>query len=227
MLRPALAALPRFALFLLAIIPVLTGVLVLQSMQNGDINALSDAAAIDRRASYPWAIIGHILGGSAMLILGFSQFSNRLRRTLPRLHRWLGRVLVGAGAYFAISGLVMNASAKAQGDSALYNSAQNVMAVVFLAVLFLGIRAIRQRRVADHRAWMMRSYAITLGAATQTVLLLPVFLLLGEVRGVLVDLVFISAWVVNLGVAEVVIRRGARPYARLVNGKANTAPNRS
>ncbi len=210
MFRTLSAALPRFALLLLAIIPPLTGVVVLQSMQQGDINALSDAAAIARRASYPWAIIGHILGGSAMLILGWSQFSSRLRGALPGLHRWLGRVLVGAGTYFAVSGLLMNAAAKAQADSVLYNSAQNVMAVVFLAVLFLGIRAIRQRRVADHRAWMMRSYAITLGAATQTVLLLPVFLMFGEVRGVLVDLVFISAWVVNLSVAEWVIRAPAR-----------------
>ena len=206
MIRTALAALPRIALFLLAVIPVLTGIVVLQSMQNGSPNALSDAAAIARRASYPWAIIGHILGGSAMLILGFSQFSSRLRRAMPGLHRWGGRALVGAGAYFALSALIMNASALAQADSVLYNSAQNVMAVVFLAVLFLGIRAIRQRRIADHRAWMMRSYAITLGAATQTVLLLPVFLILGEVRGVLVDLVVIGAWGVNLSVAEWIIR---------------------
>ena len=210
MIRSALAALPRFALLLLAIIPVLTGVVVLQSMQVGEPNALSDAAAIARRASYPWAVIGHILGGSAMLILGWSQFSSRLRRALPGLHRWLGRVLVAAGTYFALSGLVMNASAKAQQDSALYDAAQNVMAVVFLTVLFLGIRAIRQRRVADHRAWMMRSYAITLGAATQTVLLLPVFLALGEVKGLLTDLVFISAWVVNLAVAEWLIRAPQR-----------------
>ena len=218
MIKPALAALPRFALFLLAVIPVLTGVVVLQSMQHGDVNALSDPAAIARRASYPWAIIGHILGGSAMLILGFSQFSSRLRRAMPGLHRWVGRALVGAGAYFALSGLVMNASAKAQADSVLYNTAQNVMAVVFLAVLFLGIRAVRQRRIADHRAWMMRCYAITLGAATQTVLLLPVFLILGEVRGVLVDLVFISAWGVNLTVAEWVIRRPS--YSNIKSAKS-------
>jgi hypothetical protein len=215
MIRTALAALPRFALLLLAIIPVLTGVVVLQSMQVGEPNALSDAAAIARRASYPWAVIGHILGGSAMLILGWSQFSSRLRRALPGLHRWLGRGLVAAGAYFALSGLVMNASAKAQNDSALYDAAQNVMAVVFLTVLFLGIRAIRQRRVADHRAWMMRSYAITLGAATQTVLLLPVFLALGEVKGLLTDLVFIAAWVVNLAVAEWVIRAPNRLRAAI------------
>lgn len=210
MFRTVFAAVPRFALFLLAVIPVLTGVVVLLSMQSGEVNTLSDATAIARRASYPWAIIGHILGGSAMLILGFSQFSRRLRRALPGVHRWLGRALVGAGGYFALSGLLMNAAPKAQADSALYNSAQNVMAVVFLTVLFLGIRAARQRRFADHRAWMMRCYAITLGAATQTVLLLPVFLMLGEVKGVLVDLVFIAAWGVNLAAAEWLIRAPQR-----------------
>ena len=104
----------------------------------------------------------------------------------------------------------MNASPGAQTDSVLYDVTQNVMAVVFLTVLFLGLRAIRQRRVADHRAWMMRSYAITLGAATQTVLLLPVFLLFGPPQGLLVDLVFISAWGVNLAVAEWVIRAPQR-----------------
>ena len=57
---------------------------------------------------------------------------------------------------------------------------------------------------------MMRCYAITLGAATQTVLLLPVFLMLGEVKGVLVDLVFIAAWGVNLAAAEWLIRAPQR-----------------
>ena len=207
MIRTLSAAVPRFALFLLALIPVLISGLILVSMQYGFANDFNQPQDTLRRASYPIAVVGHILGGSTMLMLGFTQFSATLRRRFPAFHRWVGRGLVAVGSFFALSGLVMNASAKAQADSVLYNTAQNVMAVVFLAVLFLGIRAIRQRRVADHRAWMMRCYAITLGAATQTVLLLPVFLILGEVRGVLVDLVFISAWGVNLTVAEWAIRR--------------------
>lgn len=206
MFRTVSAALPRFALFLLALVPVLIGGLILASMQFGLSNDFNAPEDVIRRESYPIAVVGHIIGGITMLMLGFSQFSATLRRRFPGMHRWVGRAVVAAGGYYALSGLVMNASPKAQADSVLYDTAQNVMAVAFLAVLVLGVRAIRQRRVADHRAWMMRSYAITLGAATQTVLLLPVFLLFGPPKGLLVDLVFISAWGVNLAVAEWVIR---------------------
>ena len=219
MIRTALAALPRFALFLLAILPVLTGWAVLSAMWQGGTGVFSDPADILRRQSYPVAIVGHIIGGSAMLILGFTQFSTALRRRFPRLHVWLGRGLVVAGMGFALFGLAMNASPQAQADSALYNTSQNVMAVAYLCILGLGIRAIRQGRVADHRAWMMRGYAITLGVATQTLLLLPVFVMFGPPMGLLSDLVVILAWAFNLAVAEGIIRgwrlprRHARPAA--------------
>lgn len=228
MIRTLLTAVPRFALFLLALIPVLIGSLILHSMYQGGLDAFTEPVDVIRRSSYPVAIIGHIIGGSTMLILGFTQFSTRLRRAYPGLHRWVGRGLVLAGIYFALSGLVMNAAVKAQADSPLYDGAQNLMAVVFLAVLFLGIRAIRFGNVARHRVWMMRAYAITLGAATQTLMLLPVFLVFGPPEGLVADLAFISGWVVNLAVAEVVIRRKPRPYRPAPwNGSANTAPNRS
>ena len=202
------AAAPRFALFLLAMIPVLIGGGILLSMYQGGLGTFTEPEDIIRRSNYPWALVGHIIGGSAMLILGLTQLSARLRRAAPGLHRWTGRLLVLAGGVFALAGLRMNASSTAQDDSFLYDAAQNVMAVLFVAILALGIVAIRQRRIAAHRAWMMRAYAITLGTAAQTIMLLPVFLLFGPPTGLIADLAFISGWVVTLSVAEVLIRRG-------------------
>ena len=95
--------------------------------------------------------------------------------------------------------------------SALHDGAQNVAAVLFLIVLGLGVAAIRRGDVARHRVWMLRAYALTLGAATQTVMLLPVFLVYGEVEGTAMDLVFIFGWLLNLAVAEVLIRRRQMP----------------
>lgn len=209
MYRLFLTGLPRFALFLLASLPVLIGMAILTSMQHGQIDALSDADDLARRASYPFAVVGHILGGSLMLLLGLAQFSIWFRRKYPAWHRWTGRGLVAGGGYFALSGLWMNAAVQAQADSWLHDAAQNVVAVAMLAVLVLGIRAIWRRDIAAHRAWMMRAYAISLGAATQTALLLPVFLLFGPPVGLLADLVFIAAWGLNLAVAERLIRRPA------------------
>lgn len=214
MIRTLFAGLPRFALFMLALLPVLIGGLILNAMAFGITDTMTEPADVIRRAGYPVAVVGHIIGGSAILVLGFAQFSARLRRSFPKWHRWVGRALVGAGVYFALSGLWMNASPAAQADSRLYDGAQNVMAVVYLVVLALGIAAIRRQDVGRHRVWMMRAYAIALGAATQTVMLLPVFLLVGPPEGLLLDLVFISGWAINLAVAEMVLRRGgtmARP----------------
>jgi hypothetical protein len=217
MIRTVSAAVPRFALFLLALLPVLTGGVILASMYFGLSNDFNQPSDIIRRDGYPVSVIGHIIGGTLMLLLGFTQFSATLRRRWPGLHRWAGRTLVAAGAFFAISGLLMNASPGAQADSVLYDSTQNVMAVVFLCVLFLGIRAIRQHRLADHRAWMMRSYAITLGVATQTMLLLPVFLITGlPPEGLVTDLVVIAAWGLNLAVAEWLIRGPQRRRSQAV-----------
>ncbi len=210
MIRTLFAGLPRIALFGLALIPVMIGGMILNAMYQGTTDTMTEPADVIRRASYPVAVTGHIIGGSAMLMLGFAQFSARLRRTFPGWHRWAGRVLLAAGVYFALSGLWMNFSATAQPDSWLYDTAQNGMALIYLCMLALGIAAIRRRDVARHRVWMMRSYAITLGAATQTVMLLPVFLLFGPPEGLLLDLVFISGWAINLAVAEVRLRRGGQ-----------------
>ena len=211
MLRPFLAALPRFALFLLALIPVLISIPILISMQQGTLNTFTEPQDLIRRGSYPWALTGHIIGGSALLILGFAQFSAQLRRACPACHRWTGRALILLGVFFALSGLWMNFSTHSMPGSALHDGAQNLVSVLFLIVLGLGVAAIRRGEVARHRVWMLRAYALTLGAATQTVMLLPVFLIYGEVEGTAFDLVFISGWLINLAVAEVLIRRRQMP----------------
>lgn len=202
------AALPRIALFLLTLGPVLTGAAILVSMRQGSLDTFTEPADLIRRASYPWAMTAHILGGTALLLLGLAQFSTRLRRAAPTLHRWTGRLLVLTGGGMALSGLWMNASTAAMPDTWLHDAAQNVAAVLLLGCLGLGLAAIRRGQVPAHRAWMMRSYALALGAGTQTLLLLPYFLLIGPPVGLGADLVFIAAWVLNLSVAEMRLRRG-------------------
>ncbi len=209
MIRTLLGGVPRIAVFLMALAPVMTGVVVLASMYSGALNELTEPTDVVRRASYPIALIGHIIGGSAMLLLGFLQFSTKLRVRYPHWHRMVGRVLVAAGMYFAASGIWMNFSANAQKDGALYNFAQNTMACALIGVLALGIYAIRNGNVAQHRNWMTRAYAITLGTATQTVMLLPVFLIYGDVKGLLFDLVAVWGWVLNLLMAEYLLRRNS------------------
>lgn len=76
-------------------------------------------------------------------------------------------------------------------------------------VLFicLGFVAIRRRDIAGHRAWMVRGYALGLGAGTQVLTHVP-WLLFGGIRNELSRALAMGAgWAINLAVAEWLLRR--------------------
>ena len=61
--------------------------------------------------------------------------------------------------------------------------------------------------------WMLRGYAIGMAAGTQVFTHLPYFLLIGQPGEGPRAVMMISAWVINLAVAEALIRRPA-PHPR-------------
>jgi hypothetical protein len=76
------------------------------------------------------------------------------------------------------------------------------------ASIILGVTAIRRGDVLRHRAWMTRAYALALGAATQvfTLGIGPALFGPGQLTR---DLSLGAAWMINLTVAEYLIRRPA------------------
>ena len=62
-----------------------------------------------------------------------------------------------------------------------------------------------------HRAWMMRGYAIGLGAGTQALTQGVGAVILGAPTELSGALLMGAGWVINLAVAEWVIRRPRRP----------------
>lgn len=75
-----------------------------------------------------------------------------------------------------------------------------------LSIVF-GTLAIRRRDVAQHQTWMRHAYAIGLGAGTQALTQLPLLLLFGAPNEMTLALMMGAAWLVNLAVAEWLIRR--------------------
>ena len=76
-------------------------------------------------------------------------------------------------------------------------------------LLFTGYTFIRSRNVAAHRAWMMRAYALAIAAGTQPITLAPMLAfpkLYGELG---YTLGLAAGWLLNLLVAEWLIRRSA------------------
>ncbi|MGW1175628.1 DUF2306 domain-containing protein [Kitasatospora sp. NPDC002543] len=113
----------------------------------------------------------HILGAVTALAVGPWQFSRRLRERRPRLHR-------GIGVTYLLGCLVGGVGALLMAPVA-YGGAVSGLGFACLAVAWLvtggaGLRAILDGRVADHRRWMVRSFALTFAAVTLRLMLLAV-----------------------------------------------------
>lgn len=111
----------------------------------------------DRGAVFYPALVIHIFTGSVMLGAAVLQLWPWLRAHHPRVHRWSGRVYVATALVTGVAALVV-----AQFPSAGLGqqTANTLLGVLFLACTLLGFRAVRQRRFADHREWMVRSTAL-------------------------------------------------------------------
>ena len=191
------------ALVALSAIPLVMGSLRLVQLAGGP----ELIAADERFATFPLPVVLHVLGSATYVLLGALQFVPRFRRRHRTWHRRAGRVLVVAGLLVAASALWMTLlyQPKAGTGDVLY-----VLRLAFgsamIACLILGFTAIRHRNIAAHRAWMIRAYAIGLGAGTQafTEGIGQALLGAGELQG---DLAKAAGFALNLAVAEWVIAR--------------------
>jgi uncharacterized membrane protein len=197
------------ALLVLSAIPVVAGSLRLLEIAGGP-QLLPANPRID---AVPAPVVVHIVAAAVFAILGVFQFSAPLRRRRPNWHRRSGRMLVGAGLAVAASGLWMTLFyAGAPGGHLLW-AVRLLVGSAMAAFVVLGFTAIRRRDIAAHRAWMIRAYALAVGAGTQTFTQGVGEALFGT--GELSTALSMSAgWVINVLVAEWVIRR---PRARRVD----------
>ena len=194
-----------FALVALVLLPLFFGVLRLVELAGGP--ALMPANP--RLNASPVPVIVHIVSAVGYTVVGAFQFSAGLRRRRPGWHRAAGRVLVVLGLAVAFSALWLTLFYPRQpGTGALAYLFRLAFGSGMAAALVLGVTAIRRRDVARHRAWMIRAYALALGAATQVVTLGIGPALFGPSQ-LTHDLSLGAAWIINLTVAEHLIRRSS------------------
>jgi hypothetical protein len=99
--------------------------------------------------------------------------------------------------------------AELQGD--LLYGVRMVVGLSMALAIVVSVRAVLRRRIAQHRAWMVRAYALGQGAGTQVLIMLPVTLIAGEPTFIFRDVLMASAWVLNMVLAEWIIRRWLPP----------------
>ena len=150
----------------------------------------------------------HVLSASVYCALGAFQFAPDFRRRRPGWHRVAGRLLVACGLVAGLSGLWMTLFyPRAEGDGALLDGLRLLFGSARVLSLVLGLAAILRQDVGGHRAWMIRGYAIGLGAGTQVLVSVPWFLIVGTPGELVRALLLGAGWVINLAVAELGIRR--------------------
>ncbi len=168
---------------------------------------LGAAVHPDMRAaleSHRVGIYAHVFASAFALALGPFQFLRRLRTARPALHRWSGRLYLGAGVLVGgVAGLYMSFFAFGGGV------ARAGFACLALAWLYTGLRAylaIRARDVAAHRRWMVRNFALAFAAVTLR-LWLPAAVLAGARFEIAYAAIAWLCWVPNLLLAESLFNR--------------------
>lgn len=159
-------------------------------------------------------LILHVGGGVTALLVAPLQFVRRVRVRWPTFHRITGRIYVGACAIGAPAGFMLALGTTA-GPVASVGFA--IPAVLWAVFTLRGWRAAAERRIDEHREWMLRSYAITSTAITLR-LMLPASALLGFEFLPAYRAISWLAWITNLALFEYVIRRKRLPvtgYAAL------------
>jgi uncharacterized membrane protein len=198
------------ALVALTLIPVIAGSLRLLELGGGP-QVLPENPRID---AVPAPVVIHIIAAAGYALFGAFQFPARLRRRHPGWHRRSGRVLVGAGLAVAGSGLWMTVFYPGAPGGALLWTVRLVVGSAVATSIVLGCHAIRRHDIAAHRAWMIRAYALAVGAGTQTFTQGVGTATFGT-NDLSIALSMASGWLVNVAVAEWVIRRpGARRARR-------------
>jgi uncharacterized membrane protein len=168
------------------------------------------------------ALIVHIVGSALYAVVGIAQLLPTFRRRHLIWHRRSGRALAVAGLLVAGSALWMTLMyPQKPGTGVALFVLRLVFGTAMIASLVLGVAAVRRGDIAQHRAWMIRAYAVAVAAGTQV---FTESLATGALdTGVLgTDLAKGAGWVVNLAVAEWAIRRGARPSGRRGTGRPST-----
>jgi uncharacterized membrane protein len=191
-------------LILLSLVPAAAGTRRVVELIGG----ATMTAANARFVAAPVPVVLHVIAAIPFSVLGAFQFSPALRRRRREWHRAAGRILVAFGLVVALTGLWMaQFYAWPEGDGQVLYLLRLVFGSAMVMSIVSAVGAIRRRDFVSHGAWMMRGYAIGMAAGTQVLTHVPWFILVGQPGEVARAVLMGTGWVINLVVAEWIIRR--------------------
>lgn len=196
------------AILVFSFVPTFGGLLRLVELLGGSAVVPENPRAL----AQPLPVVLHIVSSFVFCLLGAVQFVPSLRRRYLSLHRISGRAVAAAGSLSALTGLWMTHvyAFPAELQGALLYSVRMVLGVLMIGLIMWAVVAVRSGDVLRHSSAMLRAYAIGQGASTQVFLGIGWIAVVGsEAIGPWRDMMMVSAWCINLVVAEVLVGRAS------------------
>ncbi|MEN8646220.1 DUF2306 domain-containing protein [Bacillus cereus group sp. BceL062] len=147
----------------------------------------------------------HITTSIVALVIGPFTLSTKFRGTKINLHRIVGRIYMIGILLGGVSGLYLSFYAM---GGLVAKLGFGLLSVLWLASAYQALNRVKNKKIKDHRNWMIRNYSLTFAAVTLRIWL-PLFVLLFGLEQFELSYAVIAwlAWVPNLIVAELFIRQ--------------------
>jgi Predicted membrane protein (DUF2306) len=111
---------------------------------------------------FKWWLLPHALFGAIVLLFAPLQFSDRLRQRFTRAHRVMGRLYVLGVFVLAPLGAYIQYVQERTGAPRSFTILATVDALMLMMATTLAFLFAIKRKIALHRQWATRSYAIAL-----------------------------------------------------------------
>ena len=113
-------------------------------------------------AAFKWVLLPHGIFGAIVLLFAPFQFSDRLRQRFTKAHRIMGRLYVIGAFGLAPLGAYIQYFQERMGAPRSFTILGIVDALMLMSATALALLFAVRRKIALHRQWATRSYAIAL-----------------------------------------------------------------
>ncbi|HFJ9470996.1 DUF2306 domain-containing protein [Bacillus paranthracis] len=147
----------------------------------------------------------HITTSIVALVIGPFTLSTKFRERNINRHRIMGRIYMVGILLGGISGLYLSFYAT---GGLVAKLGFGLLSVFWLTSAYQALHRVKNKKMKEHRNWMIRNYALTFAAVTLRIWL-PLFIVLFGIEHFELSYAIIAwlAWVPNLIVAELFIRK--------------------
>jgi hypothetical protein len=115
-----------------------------------------------RYEAFKWWLLPHALFGAIVLLFAPLQFSDRLRQRYTKVHRVMGRLYVVGALILAPLGAYIQYFQERSGMPRSFTVLAIVDAAMLMSTTALAFLFAFKRKIALHRQWATRSYAVAL-----------------------------------------------------------------